>query len=283
MAEEDDVEIKVIETKPIPIDKIKLSNLQARQFQVTKGLEIFAEQIRKVGLIQPIVVYESGDMFELLVGQRRYYAHKDILQWKNIFAMIIKKPKNNMMATTISWLENEARQKMPNRDVMRHVANMFSERIPINEIAKILSITQKQVNGCIALPRVPDVVREAVESGEIPPDIAVRATDAKHFVKSETPEEKGNDVLELAKKIQDNQLTEPQKDNLVDFGEQNPDANNETLITDGIKNVVESIRLDLSASNMKRLERYTNNDEELKTKGAAAARLVVEGLDQSGD
>lgn len=282
MTEQDEVEVKVIKTEKIPIDKIQLGNLQARQLQVTKGLEIFAEQIRKVGLIQPIVVYPVGEKFELIVGQRRYYAIKDVLQWPEILAMIIEKPKDDMMTTTISWLENVARQKMSNKDMMRHVASMFST-VTIPEIAKILSITQKQVNACIALPRVPDVVREAVESGEIYPDVAVRATDAKHFVKSETPEEKGNDVLDLAKKIQENQLTESQKENLVDYGQQNPDTNNEKLLTDGIKNVVESIRLDLSASNMKRLERYTDNDDELKTKGDAAAKLVVEGLDQSGD
>lgn len=282
MPEQDDVEIQVIETKKIPIEKIQLSNLQARQSQVTKGLDIFAEQIRKIGLIQPVVVYQVGEKFELIVGQRRYYAHKDVLQWPEIFAMIIKKPKDEMMATTISWLENEARLKMSNRDKIRHVANLFSQKVPKDEIAKILGITRKQVNSCIALPRVPDVVREAVETGEIDPLIAVRATDAKHFEKFESNENQGNDVLDLARKIQENQLSQKEVNNIVDYSDENPEANNDTLISDGTKSVTESIPVDLSASDVKRLVRYADNNE-FKTKGAAAARLILEGLDQSGD
>jgi ParB family transcriptional regulator, chromosome partitioning protein len=282
MAEQDDVEIKVIKTEKIPIEKIQLSNLQARQSKVTKGLDIFAEQIRNVGLIQPVVVYPVGDKFELIVGQRRYYAHKDVLQWTEILAMIIEKPKDEMMTTTISWLENEARQKMSNADTMRHVANLYGDKTSKKDIAKILGIPYRTVDACIGLPKVPDVVRDAVEKGEIEPVIAIRATTAKGFEKYESSEEKGDDVLDLAKQMAQNQLTQKEVTNIVDYGSENPDTDNETLITDGIKNVTESIPVDLGASDMKRLERYADNNE-LKSKSAAAAQLVLDGLDQSGD
>jgi len=224
MAEQDDVLIKVIETKKIDVDKIDLGSTQARQAHVTKGLDIFAEQIRKVGLIQPVVVYPVGDRYELIVGQRRFLAHKDVLQWTTIMAMIIEKPKDDMMATTISWLENEARQKMSNRDMMRHVANLYAQKITEKEIAHLLTIKPKQVKACIALPRVPDVVRKAVESGELDAHVAVKATDAKLFEKNTTPEEKGNDVLDLAKKMQINKISDVAMKNIVEFGEANPDS-----------------------------------------------------------
>ena len=129
MSEENNVEIVVKETKKILIDKIQMSNLQARQSGVSKGLEIFAEQIRKIGLIQPVVVYEiDGGMYELIVGQRRFLAHKDVLKWTEIMAMIIEKPSTDMMSTTISWLENEARLKMTMKDKMKLVAEMYAEK-----------------------------------------------------------------------------------------------------------------------------------------------------------
>ena len=86
----------------------------------------------------------------------------------------------------------------------------------------------------------------------------------------------------VRRKIQENQLTKKQADNLVEFGESNPETANEILLTEGIKNVVESISLDFTASNMKRLEKYVENNE-FKSKGEAAANLVLEGLDQVGD
>lgn len=282
MAEQDDVAIKVQDTKKIDVDKIDLGSSQARQVGVTKGLDIFAEQIRKVGLIQPVVVFPVGDRYELIVGQRRFLAHKDVLKWTKIMAMIIEKPKDDMMATTISWLENEARQKMSNKDMMRHVANYYAQNTSVKEIAEILSIKPKQVKACIALPRVPEVVRKAVESGELDAHVAIKATDAKRFEKGDTPEAKGDDVLDLAKRMQLNKISDVAANNIIEFGEENPDADNETLMTDGIKKSYESLSIDLNSSEMKRLESFAKVNA-FKSKGEAAASLILDGLDQSGD
>lgn len=282
MSEKDETAVKVIETKKIPIDKIDIGNTQARQSQVTKSLEIFAEQIRKIGLIQPIVVYEQDDRYRLVVGQRRFYAHKDILRWDEILAMVIEKPQDGMMETTISWLENEARQRMSNKDKMRHVANMNAQKITQKEIARILGITQKEVKACIGLPRVPDIVRQAVEKGEITPEIAIRATDAKQFDKYDTPEDTGNDVLNLAKQMLADKLSNKEITNVVDYGDEHPGASNETLLSEGVKNTTESITVDLQASDMKRLERYARNNNH-SSKAKAAVELIINSLDQSGD
>ena len=282
MSGEEKIQIEYIETKQIEMDKIQLNELQARQINVTKGLEIFSEQIRSVGLIQPIVVYKIGDNYELLVGQRRYYACKDFLKWERIRAEIIKKPKDSKMATTISWLENEARQKMSNKDMMRLVATMLADRTPKAEIAKTLGITQAKVDTCMGLPSVPDVVREAVEKNVITPEAAIRATIAKHFHKWETPESEGDDVLDLAKKMDQHGIKEGQAKNMADYSAENPEATNEEIIKDGPISTQETVAFDLSSSENKRLERYRKNNN-LTSKGAAARDLVLDGLDQAGE
>ena len=63
MAEEDDVVVKVIDTKKISVDLIDLSHFEARTDNVTKNLKSFADRIRKIGLIQPIVVYPKGERY----------------------------------------------------------------------------------------------------------------------------------------------------------------------------------------------------------------------------
>ncbi|MBT4325843.1 MAG: ParB/RepB/Spo0J family partition protein [Candidatus Nitrosopelagicus sp.] len=283
MSEQDKVEIVVKETKKIPIDKIQMSNLQARQSGVSKGLEIFAEQIRKIGLIQPVVVYEiDGGMYELIVGQRRFLAHKDVLKWTEIMAMVIEKPASDMMSTTISWLENEARQKMTFKDKMKLVAEMYAERNTIPEIMKTLGMTNPEVKNCLQLPRVPDVVRDAVQNGEIPVDIAVRATDAKNFEKYNTDESKGADVLDLAKKMIGASLTNKQKVGAVDYGAQNADASNDDIIQGAVDNSVVTISVDLTSSNTKRLDRYAENND-AGSRNVAAANLILEGLTEAGE
>ena len=276
----EEVAIKVIKTTKIPTDKIKMGSIQARQSQVTKGLDRFAEQIRKIGLIQPIVVYPDGDGYELVVGQRRYLAHK-ILKLNEIFAMIIDTPKDSIRATTISWLENEARQKMQNKDKIRHVVNMYSQKYSQKEIARELGILLKEVKACIGLPRTPDVVREAVERGEIPIVLAIRATDAKGFDKGTTSEDEGNDVLDLARQIHKNKLTEKQINNMQEYGETNPDATNNELMVDGIVNTSEQLTIDLQSSDMERLDKYAKNNDQ--SRSSAAANLILDGLKEYGD
>ena len=280
MAEEDDVIIKVIDTKKISVDLIDLSHFEARTDNVTKNLKRFAERIRKMGLIQPIVVYPKGERHELLDGQRRFLAHKDELKWSKILAMIIEEPEKDMIKRTISWLANEARLQMTTKDKMRHIVHMYSEGWKIPDIAEDLVMKQTEVSAMIKLPRVPDVVRLAVEGGEIDADAAVRATDAKKFVKGVTSEDKGSDVLDLAKKM--TSLTKTQRKNVANTGQETDgETDNDTLIDEGVNRTTEGLKVDLDSSEMQRLATYS--DGKNKTKGEAAAELIVQGLDASGD
>ena len=280
MAEEDDVIVKPIDTKKISVDLIDLSHFEARTDNVTKNLKSFAERIRKIGLIQPIVVYPKGKRYELLDGQRRFLAHKDELKWSNVLAMIIEEPEKDMVKRTISWLANEARLQMTTKDKMRHIVHMYSEAYKIPDIAEELSMKQTEVTAMIKLPRVPDVVRVAVEAGEIDADAAVRATDAKKFIKGVTSEAKGSAVLDLAKKM--TSLTKTQRRNVANTGQETDgETDNDTLIGEGIKRTTEGLKVDLDSSEMQRLASYSEGKN--KTKGEAAAELIVQGLDASGD
>ena len=123
--------------KQIEMDKIQLNELQARKINVTKDLEIFSEQIRSVGLIQPIVVYQSGDNYELLVGQRRYYACKDFLKWKTIRAEVIKKTDDSKISSLnlkefVKTYLYKANNLKFNEDVLIETFNALQKRIAKN-------------------------------------------------------------------------------------------------------------------------------------------------------
>ena len=286
MAEEDDVIIKPIETKRIPIDSIETSHLEVRVTHVTKGLKDFAEQIREVGLIQPIVVYRKKDTseekYELLAGQRRFLAHKDHLHWQKIFAMIIEEPKDEMMKKTISWLENEARRDMVKKDKYAHIIDLQSKNKTKKQILKILGITSDVYDAAITLPRMPDVVREAVLQGELDPLTALRATDAKRFEKDVTDESKGEDVLKLAKLMMQNKLTKDEKNNVAVWGQENPgEDNNQTIMEEGRKKIMEEIKVVLMNHEAKRLDKYAESQK--TSRGESARELILDGLDDRGE
>ena len=273
--------IVIKETKKIPVDKIQVSNLHVRQSAVTKDLEILAKNIRKTGgLLIPVVVFEiDGGMYELIVGQRRFLAYKHILKWTEIMAMIIEKPTSDMMKVTISFMETSSQMKITEKDRMKVINDMYAKLIPIQKIGEILGITTQKVKACIQLPRVPDVVRDAVENGEIPVRIAVRATDAMNFEKYITDESKGADVLNLAKKLIENKFTMSQLRACEEFGKSNPDATNEEIMQGGIDNSKVTIQVHLTSSDNRRIERYAENNG--LSFEAARLKLILDTLDET--
>ena len=116
-------------------------------------------------------------------------------------------------------------------------------------------------NTMIKLSRIPDVVRVAVESGEIDVDTAVRATGAKKFIKGVTSEDKGPDVLDLAKKMTSIYKLNP--------GELEQESTEEL---DNEYQTTERLILDLGSSEMERLTAYSK--EKGMTMREAAAELI---------
>lgn len=283
--EEDNVVVKHLRLEKILVDSIKMSELQARLKDVTVGLESFAEQIRPYGLIQPIVVYQDGDEFELLVGQRRYYAHKNILKWSKILAMIIEKPSDEQMSRTISWLENVARKQMSSADIIRHVANMLGNGLTQSVVANALGIEKALVQRAIKLPSCHELIQKACEKGEISIVNAIKATNAKNYEKGVSDESMGKDILDLAKKMESLGASSPthsQIGNIQDYQLEHPKADNNELLKEGIKSTVEEIRFEISNSEGRRLQSYQKKNS-LTSKSAAARDLILEGLDRAGD
>ena len=80
--------------KDISLDKIVIGPSQARVRQIDEDIDELATSMEKLGLLEPVVVYPTGDgSFELLTGQRRFLAAQK-LNWKEIAATVVKKPEN---------------------------------------------------------------------------------------------------------------------------------------------------------------------------------------------
>ena len=284
MSDNPKVVINWLETKMIPIDSIDMSNLQARQDKINAGLEAFAEQIRKVGQIQEVVVYQKGDRYELLVGQRRFFAFQKVLEWTEIRAAIIEEPKSDQMKTTISWLENHARTKMTNKDTLRHITRMRGEQIHPKEIAQTLGITQSMIKKAMALPECPNVEQEACESGKISIENAIKATKAKNFIKWDTPESEGPKVLDFALRLQqfEKPIADTTIDNISGYQQENPEADDDELLTEGTKKTTIRINLEFSNNDSNRIKSYQKKND-FDSAGEAVTDLVLEGLDQHGE
>jgi len=76
-------EYKGLEIKKIPLKDLVMGRGQVRKHHVSKDISELADSIRVVGQLQPIVVCQSleqSNKFEILTGQRRFLACKELGQ-----------------------------------------------------------------------------------------------------------------------------------------------------------------------------------------------------------
>ena len=107
----------IIEIKEIPLDALVIGKGQVRVRDVGKGIDELASSIKKLGLLQPIVVCDSDEpgKYEILTGQRRFLAHKE-LHKDTITACILDEKVDEAEAKILSVTENLVRRDPNSKD-----------------------------------------------------------------------------------------------------------------------------------------------------------------------
>ncbi len=95
--------------REIAVDQIEASPYQARRDIPADQLNELAESIRSEGLLQPVVVRQTGDKFQLIAGERRWRAFQQ-LQIKAIPARVVE--ASNASAAALGLIENLQRENL---------------------------------------------------------------------------------------------------------------------------------------------------------------------------
>lgn len=95
--------------REVAINNIVPNPHQPRKVFTEESLKELAESIRSEGLLQPIVVREVGDKFELIAGERRWRACQE-LRMKRIPIRIID--ANDTSSAVMSLIENLQRENL---------------------------------------------------------------------------------------------------------------------------------------------------------------------------
>ncbi len=273
-----DQQIKVIEVRPIPIDQISHGKHQVRTHGVEKDLDVLMNSIKKFGLVHAITVYPVNEnQYELLTGQRRLAAVTK-LGLKEIRTTIIEKPQDEMISKAISFIENEIREKMVNRDVIDACNEFYHKYGTIKDVAEALALPAKLVSNAVKLPRCPKEVQDAVKKGDIDLKVAIKATDALRW-DSGTIEE-GAKVLELAERMENDKMHRDMQRAVVEVGQADPSQEIDTIIEKASQRKLIKISVTLASSEADGLEKYAN-DEEIQRE-EAATNLVLDGLKDRG-
>jgi ParB family transcriptional regulator, chromosome partitioning protein len=169
MALVDENELKIEDSgngTSVDIHKILPNRYQPRKRFSEESLKELAESIREKGVIQPVIVTEIGDgRYELVAGERRLRAAK--LAGLMDMPVIIKNysEEDKLEIALIENIQREdlnaVEQAMSFKEIM--------ERLNLNqdEFAKKIGKDRSSVANTLRLLKLPEYVREKIETGEI--------------------------------------------------------------------------------------------------------------------
>lgn len=124
----------------IPISKIKPNEKQARKLFNEEKLKELAESIAEFGIIQPLILKENGEKYQIIAGERRYRAAK-LAGLEEVPAII--KNITEEEADKISLIEN----------VQRVDLNPIEEALGYKSVMKEYNITQEELSDAIGKSR----------------------------------------------------------------------------------------------------------------------------------
>jgi ParB family chromosome partitioning protein len=188
----------------IPTDKVELrpGEFNVRRRDIEREVDELAENIKNIGILQPIIVNKIGDKYIPIAGQRRYLAAVKA-GLKEIPAFVYEN-LDRRRAIEISLSETIHRVDVGDADLTDAVASLYEIYGNVKAVAQLLGRSESWVRGRIKMLLPPPDVRT---DKELPTETKVALADIP---------EKTSDVLgeEKAKKLTLRAAEEIKKENL---------------------------------------------------------------------
>lgn len=154
-----------LELPVIEISRIEMGTHQPRRSFDQEKIKELAESIRNIGLIQPVVVTQSGEKYRLIVGERRLRAAK-IAGLKEIPAFV--KDYSEDKALEIALIENIQREDLnPIEEATAYKIILDREQITQENLSERIGKSRSYIANMVRLLDLPDEVQEHVSRGTI--------------------------------------------------------------------------------------------------------------------
>ncbi len=158
-------------TREIAVARIKPSPWQPRQHFDAEKLQELAASIKTFGLVQPLVVRKNGDIYELIAGERRFRALRDVLGWEQAPVLIMEAEDARMRE--LALVENLQRADLNAIEVAVAYQELQKESgLTHEKIAERVGVSRAQVTNTMRLLDLPEEARRMVAEGKLAPGTA---------------------------------------------------------------------------------------------------------------
>lgn len=178
------IPLSYVETDPknprrmkISLEEIKngLNEKDAHYTEKSKELDALKElawSIEKKGLINPITVYQKGDKYRLVAGERRYLASR-LANKTEIEARIYKNVPNEEDLKLVQWIENTARADLSLADKLANIESIFhfykeksSKKLDVEILMSLTGLAKTNAYRYLSILNN-GLIRKFIEDGEI--------------------------------------------------------------------------------------------------------------------
>ncbi|PJZ50566.1 ParB/RepB/Spo0J family partition protein [Leptospira saintgironsiae] len=151
--------------KEVKLSEIRPNPDQPRRTFNEESLRELAETIKAHGVIQPIVVKDTGSGYEIISGERRYRACK-IAGFVKI--PVVVKKANVQQTLEMALIENIQRENLnPIEEALAYKTLSEKSGLKITDIASRVGKNRATVSNLIRLLQLPDSVMDLVKNGRI--------------------------------------------------------------------------------------------------------------------
>jgi len=149
----------------VPLDRIRPCPLQPRKDFSAEALRELADSIREQGIVQPLIVRERGDNFELIAGERRWRAAQ-LLQLAEV--PVIVRQADDRAVLELSLIENLQRENL-NAIEEAHGYEQLAGQFQLSqeEIAVKVGKSRAVVANAVRLLKLPQVIQNFVREGRL--------------------------------------------------------------------------------------------------------------------
>jgi ParB family transcriptional regulator, chromosome partitioning protein len=172
----------------IRLDRIAPDRDQPRQEFDEVELHQLAESIRERGVLQPIRVRwdDAADRYVVVVGERRYRAAR-LVGLESIPCVVATGQASSEDILEDQLLENCLRMDLKPLEKARAYKRLLDARGSTQrQLAERLHVSQTAISQALALLELPGPIREAVDAGEIAPEVGYHLTKVEDHEERET-------------------------------------------------------------------------------------------------
>jgi len=149
----------------ININKIRPYAMQPRSFFSEKELQELAASIQAVGVLQPIIVRESGNYYEIIAGERRYKACK-LLGLEAVPCLV--KNCNEQEALQSALIENIQRQDLnPIEEAKAYKILNEEHKLSHDDISKTVGKERSTISNYLRILKLPFEVQNLINQRKL--------------------------------------------------------------------------------------------------------------------